>query len=97
MCFRHKKKGKSKVSCGGFCLRDSEAEQRALQLLDIYCSNVDSYSSAPESNKQNPPDKTLDLPFFRYNHIISHKSISSPHQAGVSRTGFRATLRLCLF
>ena len=64
MCFGRKKKDKSKVLSGGFCLRDSEAEQRALQLLHIYCLNVDSYSSAPESNKQNPPDRTLDLLVF---------------------------------
>ena len=35
MCLRRKKKGKSKVLSGRFCLRDSEAEQRALQLLHI--------------------------------------------------------------
>ena len=64
MCFRRKKKGNSKVLPGGSCLRDSEAEQRALQLVHKYCSNVDGYSSAPESNKQNPSNKTLDLPFF---------------------------------
>ena len=28
MCIRRKKKGKSKVLSGGFCVRDSEAEQR---------------------------------------------------------------------
>ena len=55
MCFRRKKKGKSKVLSGRFYLFDSEAEQRALQVLHIYCSNVNSYSSSPESNKQNPP------------------------------------------
>ena len=61
-----------------FCLRDSEAEQRALQFLHIHCSNVDSYSPAPESNKQNPPDRTLDLPFFFcYKHITSLKSLLS--------------------
>ena len=68
MCLRRKKKGKSKVLCSGFCLRESEAEQRALQFLHIYCSNVNSYSSAPESNEQNPPDRTKYLPFlFRFN------------------------------
>ena len=59
MCLRRKKKGKSKVLCRGFCLRDSEAEQKALQFLHIYCSNVNSYSSAPELNRPNPPDITL--------------------------------------
>ena len=37
MCSRRKKKGKSKVLFGGFCLH-SEAEQRALQKLHICCS-----------------------------------------------------------
>ena len=54
------------------CLRDSEVECRALQFLYIYCSNVNSYSSAPESDKQNPLDRTIDLPyFFRYKHKTS--------------------------
>ena len=43
-----KKKGKFKVLSRRFCLRDLEAEQRALQFLHIYVSNVNSYSSAPE-------------------------------------------------
>ena len=64
MCLRRKKQGKSKVLSGEFCLRDSEAEQRSLQFLHIYCSNLNSYCSALESNKQNPPDRTMDLPFF---------------------------------
>ena len=51
MCLQRKKKGKSKVLPGGFCFRDSEDEQRVLQFLQIYCSNVNSYSYAPESNK----------------------------------------------
>ena len=92
---RRKKKGKSKVLSRGFCLFDSEAEQRALQFLHIYCSNVNSYCSAPESNKQNLPDRTKDLPvFFRYRQL---KTSLCPHQVRVSRTGFRATLRQCLF
>ena len=40
--------GKSKVLCHGLCLFDSETEQRALQFLHIYCSDVRSRSSAPE-------------------------------------------------
>ena len=48
-----KKRGKSKVLSRGFCLFDSETEQRALQLVNIYCTDVRSHSSAPESNKQN--------------------------------------------
>ena len=79
MCFRRKTKGKSKVQCGGFFLRDSEVEQRALQFLHIYCSNVSSYSSAPESNRQNLPDITMDLAFlFRYKHLTSLKNVPSP-------------------
>ena len=54
-------------------------EQRALQFLYICCSDVRSHSSAPESNKQNPRDRTLDLPFFcRYKHIPSLKDLPSP-------------------
>ena len=76
MCLRRKKKGKSKVLSRGFCLRDSEAKQRALRFLHLYCSNVNSYSSAPESNRSNPPDRTMDLPFFfRYKHLTSLKSV----------------------
>ena len=71
MRLKRKKKDKSKVLSSGFCLFDSETEQRALQFLHIYCSDVRSHSSAPESNKQNPRDRTLDLPiFFRYKHIF---------------------------
>ena len=51
-----KKKGKFKVLSRQFHLRDSEAEQRALQFLHIHCSNVNSYSSDPESNRPNLPD-----------------------------------------
>ena len=69
MCFRRKKRGIPKVMSGGFCLHDSETEQRALQSLRIYCLNVDSYSSAPESNKRVPLDRALNFPFFfRYKH-----------------------------
>ena len=34
--------------------------------------------SVSESNKQNPRDRTLDLPFFRYKHIPSLKNFPSP-------------------
>ena len=72
MCLQRKKKGKSKILSHVFCLFDSETEQRALQFLHIYCSDVRSHSAAPESNKQNPRDRTLDLPFFfRCKHIAS--------------------------
>ena len=79
MCLLGKKKGKSKVLSRGFCLFDSETEQRALQFLHIYCLYVRSHSSAPESNKQNPRDRTFDLPFFfRYKRIPSLKNLPSP-------------------
>ena len=58
---------------------DSETEQRALQFLHIYCSDVRSHSSAPESNRRSPRDRTLDLPiFFRYKHIRPLKNLPSP-------------------
>ena len=73
------KKGKSKVLSSGFCLFGSEAKQRALQFLHIYCSDERSHSTAPESNKQNPRGRTLDLSFFcRYKHIPSLKKLPSP-------------------
>ena len=79
MCLRQKKKAKSNVPSRGFCLFDSEAEHRTLQLLHIYCSNVSSYSSAPESMKQNPRDRFLVLSvFFRYKHITSLKNHPTP-------------------
>ena len=79
MCLRGKKKRKSEVLSRGFCLRDSEAEQRALQFFHIFCSNVNSYSSAPESNRPNLPDRIMDLPFFfRYKHLTSLKNVHLP-------------------
>ena len=71
--------GTSKVLSGGFCLFDSETEQGALQFLHIYCSDVHSHSSAPQSNKQNPRDRTLDLPFFfRKKYVPSLINLPSP-------------------
>ena len=66
-----------------FCLEDfvcdSEADQRAFQFLHICYSNVNSYSPAPESNKQNSPDRTTGLPFFfRLRHMTSLKNVPSP-------------------
>ena len=79
MCLRRKKKGRSKVLSGRFCFSDSEAEQRALQFLHIWYSNVNSCSSAPNSNKQNPPDRSLGLPFFfHHKHIASLRKVPSP-------------------
>ena len=66
MCLRQNKKGKSKVMSGRLSLGDSEAEQRALQFLHSRCSDVNTYSSAPESNKRNLPDRTTDLPFSTF-------------------------------
>ena len=56
MYLSRKKKGKSKVLSDRYCIHHSEEEQRALHLLHIFCSNVNSYSSAPESKKQTMPD-----------------------------------------
>ena len=76
MCLRRKKKSKSEVLSRGFCLRDSEDKQRELRFLHIHCSNVNSYSSAPESHRPNLPDRTMDLPFFiRYKHLTSIKNV----------------------
>ena len=98
MCLYRNNMSKSTNQSGGFCLRDSEAVHRALQLLHIYCSNENSYSSAPESDKQNPLGRHLDLPFFfRYKHIISLKNLPSQAPSESCRTGFKETLRLCLF
>ena len=70
MCLYRQKKGKSKVLSRGFCSFNSETEQRALQFLHIYCSDVRNHSSAPESNKQNPRDRTLDLLFSKSNRCV---------------------------
>ena len=79
ICLRRKKKGKSRVLSGKFCARDLEAEQRVLQFLHIYCSNVNNYSSAPESKRQSPPGRTMGLPvFFRYQVITSLKNVPLP-------------------
>ena len=87
-----------KFSLADIFLRDSEAGQKTLLLLHIYCLMANNYSSAPEPNKQNPRDRTLALPiFFCHKHLTLLKTSLRPHQARVSRTGFRPTLRLCLF
>ena len=92
--------GKSKVLSRGFCLFDSETKQRALQFLHICCSDERSHSAAPESNKQNQRDRTLDLPiFFRYKHKTSLKNLPLPAPNEICRTGFRAAssvLNFCL-
>ena len=44
MCSIRKKNGKANFSLADFFLRDSEAEQRALQFLHFYCSIVSSAS-----------------------------------------------------
>ena len=51
----------------------------ALQFLHIDYSDVRSHSSAHESNKQNPRDRTLDLPFFFcFKHIPPLENLPSP-------------------
>ena len=78
MCLK-RNKGQYKVLSGEFCLRDSKVEQMALRFLHIYYSNVNSDSKAPESSKQNPPHRTLGLPFFSYyEHITCLKNLPSP-------------------
>ena len=43
------------------------------------CQNCNALRSVSESNKQNAPDRTLDLPFFfHYEHITSLKNPPSP-------------------
>ena len=64
---------KSKVLSGGFRLPNSKAELRASRFLHIHFSNVNSYSSASESIRQNSPDRTLDLSFFSH-----YENIPSP-------------------
>ena len=45
----------------------------------IYMQNWNPLCLVSESNKQNPRDRTLDLPFFfRYKHIPSLKNLPSP-------------------
>ena len=79
MHLRRKEKGKFKVLSGGFCLRYLEAEQRALEFLHICYSNVNGYSSALGSNKQNPPERTTNLSLcFRNEHTASLKNLPSP-------------------
>ena len=55
--------------------------------------NCNAFCSASEPNKQNPPDRTLDLPlFFRYKHIISHKNLLSLAQGESLPYWFEATI-----
>ena len=78
MSLRRKKKGKSKVLSCGFCLRDSEAEQRAFRFLHIHCSNVNSYSSAPDSNGPNPrPPFYLDYDKIKQVHKTKHLGLAA--------------------
>ena len=78
MCLKLKKKGKPKVLSGGFCLRDSKADQRKLKFLHIYYLNVNNYCSAAESDMQNPRGGTSDLPFyFDLKHITSLRHFPS--------------------
>ena len=98
LCLKLKKKGKSKVLPRRVCLRDSEAKQRALQFLHIHCSNVNSYSSAPESNRQNPPERTMDLPFFFHcEHLTSLSNVPSPAPSESLPYWFQGNFAVCLF
>ena len=57
----------------------NQTDQRILHFLHIYRSNVNSYPVAPESNKQNPPDRAIDLPFlFPHKQITSLKKLPLP-------------------
>ena len=57
----------------------NKTEQRASYFWHIHCSDVRSHSTAPESNKKNPRDRTAHLPFFfRFKHISSLKNLPSP-------------------
>ena len=50
-----------------------------ISFMYIYCSDVRSHSATPESNKQNPRDRTLDLSiFFRYKNIPFLKNLPLP-------------------
>ena len=78
MYLRRKKNGKCKVLSGGFVYVIQKPSRGITILAIFYCSNENSYP-APESSKQNPPDRTLDLPFFfHYEHITSLKNLPSP-------------------
>ena len=78
--FRRRTKAKSKVLSDGFCLRDSEAEQRELKFLHTYCSKCKRLLLSSKSNRQNPhPHSTIDIPFFfRYKHKTSLKDVPTP-------------------
>ena len=68
-----------KVLSGVFCLRDLEAEEKLLTFECYTCKDCNAFCLASESRKQNPPDRTLDLPFFiRYKHLTSLKNLPSP-------------------
>ena len=67
-----------KVCIAYFVYLIQKPSRGALQFSHIYCSNLRSHSSVPESNKQHARDRPLDLPFFRYKHIPSLKNLPSP-------------------
>ena len=54
--------------------------------------NYNAFCSASESNKQNPRDRTLDLPFFfRYKQILLLKTIFRVHKTRACPLRFGAT------
>ena len=78
MPLRRKEKNKPKILSPGFVYLIQKLS-RVHTILAFYCSNVNSYSSAPESNRPNPLDRTMDLPFFfRYKHVTTLKHVTSP-------------------
>ena len=60
--------------------------------------NYNSFCSASESNKQNPQDRTLDLPvFFHYKYMTSHENHLSLAQGENCPTSLGQLLRPYLF
>ena len=79
MCLQRKKKGKSKALSDRFCLRDLEAEQRALQFLHIHCSNVNNTPPQLVSQETRSARQKYGFTlFFRYKDITSLKNVPSP-------------------
>ena len=70
---RNKKKVNLKVCLEDFVYLIQELRSNCLHLSNKYATIVIALCSASESRKQNPQDKTLNLPFFFcLKHITSH-------------------------
>ena len=79
MCLRRKKKGNSECLADFVYVIQKSSRGNYDSCAYSYCSNVNRYSSAPESNRPNLPDRTSDFPFFfRLKHITSLKSLPLP-------------------